>query len=161
MINSSLDSDMAFCESDAQEGRAAYLIAFGDIRSGPDRAIAASEVFDRLWSAGTWYLRRENMKVRSGDYLLFYQNGLGLRGTATVQSNTAVAHGDDPLLRDFDRARFKRKLELSDRIISSPQSPWLRYRNALISSPISAIGGTQCVARLGRFLCRTWPQRLR
>lgn len=59
------------------------LIAFGDLE-GPERRLAADSVFDGLFARREWYIARNAAVLSMGSRILFYQSGIGFRGTAVV-----------------------------------------------------------------------------
>jgi hypothetical protein len=78
------------------------LVAFGDLESGVNEVLSSSQVFEVLFAKHIWYLTRASRSIVPGTMLLFYENGVGVKGEALVKSVDAVKNFVlQPSLRSF------------------------------------------------------------
>jgi hypothetical protein len=102
--------------TDSQPGEV-WLIAFGGLEGFLGSRVirtSSSVVADRLLTRGVWFLPRSTT-MRTGDSLLFYENGRGVVASARLGAIVAVSQGDSQTLMQFGVSDFFRfRLELSD-----------------------------------------------
>ena len=96
-----------------ERDRKNFLIAFGDLR-GETSVVKANQVFKALVDENVWYLVRTPRSMTVGDRLLIYQNGRGIRLSATVDAIADLVAGHQSILDASVRNRFHYKLALGN-----------------------------------------------
>jgi hypothetical protein len=90
--------------------RDAFLLTFGNGSSG----VPADRIFRELIARDVWYFPKIAADLVQDSLLLFYQSGLGARGTASLVGVELTSEMDAPVLAELGLTGMKMRAKIRD-----------------------------------------------